>query len=213
VEILIDQNRETPNSKISNEINLSDFRFVLSPRSSPLAVALKSILPHYSESTQGMQVEVCPQAISLAEKIARQLSVHPGMALFIDYGANHSFGDSLRAIKNHKFCDFFTSPGNVDLSAMVDFRALHQRVTSLGKSVNSYPCISQTTFLENIGIDARLVKLLATSHNRKTSEKEREEEAVMLITAFNRLVKEMGEQYQVYCISSQQLDMSEYLSP
>ena len=50
-------------------------------------------------SPQGMVVEVCPQGVSLAVKLAKHLEKHSGIALFVDYGLFESFSDSLRAIK------------------------------------------------------------------------------------------------------------------
>ena len=101
----------------------------------------------------------------------------------------------------------------VDLSAMVDFQALHRGVTKevakKGK-VTSYPSISQRNFLENLGIDARVVSLLRDTEKR-FGKKKGEREAEKVIRAFNRLVSEMGDEYQVYAISSDDVPLDEYL--
>ena len=69
----------------------------------------------------------------------------------------------------------------------------------------SHPSIPQGTFLENVGIDARVVTLLREGEGG-------EEEAEKVVRAFERLVGEMGSLYHVYCVSSSDLDLSEYMN-
>ncbi len=49
-----------------------------------------------------------------------------GAALFVDYGYGDeaAFGETLQAVGRHKFADILERPGEVDLSAHVDFAAL-----------------------------------------------------------------------------------------
>lgn len=44
-----------------------------------------------------------------------------GAALFIDYGENYTQSDTLRAFKQHRQVHFLEEPGQVDLTADVDF--------------------------------------------------------------------------------------------
>lgn len=55
-------------------------------------------------------------------------------ALIIDYGYDHSPGNSLRGIKDHKFVHPLTEPGDVDLSVDVDFSAIRQAASVEGKA-------------------------------------------------------------------------------
>jgi NADH dehydrogenase [ubiquinone] 1 alpha subcomplex assembly factor 7 len=62
-------------------------------------------------------------ANSLSELIAKV----NGAALIIDYGENHAFNDSVRAIRKHKFIDnefLLEFPGEVDLSCYVNFLSM-----------------------------------------------------------------------------------------
>ncbi len=119
---------------------------------------------------------------------------------------------------------------------MVDFKVLHEsilrafnpssanssaapskpsRKTSLPPprySIQSHPCVSQKTFLENVGIHARLMKLLTSSAATAPDDSTRDALAHSLITSFRRLVDEMGNEYQVYCLSSSDVSLEEYVT-
>ena len=63
------------------------------------------------------------QVNSLSELIAKV----NGAFLVMDYGENQGFSDSVRAIRNHKFVkNILDFPGEVDLSAYVNFLSLSQ---------------------------------------------------------------------------------------
>src|SRR3546814_11033707 len=56
---------------------------------------------------------------------AFRLSRHGGALLAIDYGySGPAAGDTLQAVKAHRFADPFAQPGEADLTAHVDFAAL-----------------------------------------------------------------------------------------
>jgi SAM-dependent MidA family methyltransferase len=45
----------------------------------------------------------------------------------MDYGENQGFSDSVRGIRNHKFVkNFLDYPGEVDISAYVNFLSLNE---------------------------------------------------------------------------------------
>ena len=81
--------------------------------------------------TVGARLEVCPQALALAEELTDRVRRHGGAALLIDYGygsAGDGRGevahtDTLRGIKEHEFLHPLLEPGRLDLSADVDFAA------------------------------------------------------------------------------------------
>ncbi len=61
----------------------------------------------------------------LAAHLAGRSRDHPLAALVIDYGhASFSWGDTVQAVKRHRFVDVFDSPGETDLTAHVDFGRL-----------------------------------------------------------------------------------------
>lgn len=79
-------------------------------------------------------------------------------ALFIDYGENHSFSDSLRGIKNQKLLkdqEILDNTGASDLSAYVNFAAL-QQVVSRFKTLISPSILNQDDFLHAMGIQEKL---------------------------------------------------------
>ena len=60
-----------------------------------------------------------------------------GAALIIDYGhAESAPGDTLQAVGGHAFADPLAAPGEVDLTAHVDFAALALAAESMGARVH-----------------------------------------------------------------------------
>jgi NADH dehydrogenase [ubiquinone] 1 alpha subcomplex assembly factor 7 len=82
------------------------------------------------------------------------------MALLIDYGAwaVGPTGDTLQAVRSHTACAPLSGPGEADLSAQVDFRALAEAGCAGGAAV--YGPVPQGTFLRTLGIEARALQLL-----------------------------------------------------
>jgi NADH dehydrogenase [ubiquinone] 1 alpha subcomplex assembly factor 7 len=81
-----------------------------------------------------------------------------GAALIIDYGENHGFSDSVRAIANHKFLPkeaILNKPGECDISAYVNFLAL-ARAAQLVPGIKVPELIPQGLWLESMGITTRL---------------------------------------------------------
>lgn len=59
--------------------------------------------------------------------LAKMIQRYGGAIMNIDYGDEGYFGDSIRAIKDHKFVPkphFWQIPGKCDLSAYVNFGVL-----------------------------------------------------------------------------------------
>ncbi len=82
-----------------------------------------------------------------------RISKHGGAALFVDYGhAQTGFGDTLQAVSGHDYAEPLEAPGEVDLTAQVDFEALaalaNADVLALGP-------VTQRNFLLELGIEAR----------------------------------------------------------
>ena len=65
--------------------------------------------------------------------LGRRLAQQSGAALVIDYGhAASAVGDTLQAIGRHAFADPLATPGELDLTAHVDFEALMRAAASTG---------------------------------------------------------------------------------
>jgi NADH dehydrogenase [ubiquinone] 1 alpha subcomplex assembly factor 7 len=113
----------------------------------------------HAESAPGTVAEVSPARAALAGQIGARIAGAGGVALLIDYGAwaEGPTGDTLQAVLGHAACDPLTRPGEADLSAQVDFRALAEAAATGGAVV--YGPVPQGTFLRAFGIEARMLRL------------------------------------------------------
>ena len=90
----------------------------------------------------------------LSQRLVRQ----GGAALVIDYGhARLGFGDTLQAVRNHRYADPLTDPGEADLTTQVNFGELVVRARRNGAT--TYGPIPQGEFLRRLGIVERAVRL------------------------------------------------------
>ena len=93
----------------------------------------------------------------MALELGRRLQAG-GAALVIDYGHLRSaIGDTLQAVRRHRFDDPLTGPGLADLSAHVDLQALTMNATSYG--ARAYGAVDQGSFLVALGIVKRAAAL------------------------------------------------------
>ena len=128
---------------------------VLAPGLVP-APALASLDARLADTRPGDVVEICAAAPVIAGQIGQRIADHGGAALIVDYGDWRSLGDTLQAMGQQSHVSPFDRPGEVDLTAHVDFEALvaqlpcaHSRLTPQG------------VFLERLGITARAQALAA----------------------------------------------------
>jgi NADH dehydrogenase [ubiquinone] 1 alpha subcomplex assembly factor 7 len=142
-----------------------------------------------------VMVEVCPAALDITEDISRRITEYGGAALFIDYGHSQSApGETLQALKNHKYHDPLVDPGEVDLTAHVDFAALAQRVFASG--ARAIGPITQGDFLHALGISERAEALLENASPDQADD---------ISSALQRLtdVEEMGKLFKVMAVVQQ----------
>jgi SAM-dependent MidA family methyltransferase len=96
----------------------------------------------------------------VATDIARRVVNRGGAALAVDYGhVESAAGETLQAVGRHGFADPLASPGEVDLTAHVDFAALARTAQAAGAQVHGP--LSQGEFLRRLGIEARAAALRA----------------------------------------------------
>lgn len=126
--------------------------------------------PGAADLPDGTVLELGPAREALVQELAGRLVRQGGMALLIDYGSDVPLmtGDTLQAVRHHQKVGPLTTPGETDLSAHVDFRALVRRARTEGAEV--YGPVSQATLLTRLGIDLRLEQLL----KRATPEQQRD---------------------------------------
>ena len=107
-----------------------------------------------SDTSDGDFVELNITAAELSRNIGTHINNFGGLAILIDYGDWHSLGDTLQAVKNHKYCNIFISPGELDITAHVDFEIL---ATNSGCAFSKLT--TQGVLLERLGITDRAKKL------------------------------------------------------
>jgi SAM-dependent MidA family methyltransferase len=104
--------------------------------------------------------EKSPARCAVAGALARHLSAHGGAAIIIDYGyAGEEQGDTLQAVRGHRYADPLEALGEQDLTAHVDFAALAE-AAKVG-DVQVSRVVSQGSWLETLGIGARAMALAA----------------------------------------------------
>jgi NADH dehydrogenase [ubiquinone] 1 alpha subcomplex assembly factor 7 len=116
-----------------------------------------------------------------------------GAILAIDYGfEGPAIGETLQAVRRHAFADPLEAPGEVDISAHVDFGALREVALAEGLAVPALA--TQGAFLARLGIAARAERLIASNPAA----------AEAIAAALDRLVApdEMGTLFKAFCALS-----------
>lgn len=129
--------------------------------------------------------------------LARRIVRHSGAALIIDYGHAHSgFGDTLQAVRAHRFADPLKAPGEADLTAHVDFAALANSARREGAKTQGP--VPQGEFLRRLGIAQRAARLKG---------KATPQQAANIDSALARLTgpDQMGELFKVLAIADLEL--------
>jgi NADH dehydrogenase [ubiquinone] 1 alpha subcomplex assembly factor 7 len=113
-----------------------------------------------ADAAPGSVFEARPAALAIAAHLARRLNATPGAALFIDYGhAESACGDTLQAMRRHRYCGILEEPGNADLTAHVDFASFARAARAAGADIHGP--VSQREFLLRLGIEVRARQLLS----------------------------------------------------
>jgi NADH dehydrogenase [ubiquinone] 1 alpha subcomplex assembly factor 7 len=102
----------------------------------------------------GSIVEISPVSWTLAHDLAERVAVYGGTALIIDYGSVESgIGDTLQAVRAHRYAPVLENAGEADLTAHVDFAMLTQAALEAGGAVHGP--VTQAEFLAGLGIRER----------------------------------------------------------
>ena len=104
----------------------------------------------------GTVVEICPAGTGIAARIGDRLCRHGGAALVVDYGGWRAKGDTLQALRAHRFEDPLANPGEADLTAHVDFEALALAAGSAQSGLTT-----QGDLLNRLGLPGRSARLAA----------------------------------------------------
>lgn len=139
-------------------------------------------------------IELCPPASAVIKTLTAKLLRFAGRALIIDYGyQGPAIGDTLQSIALHKFADVLQNPGQVDITAHVDFAALAKDAEDQG--LVAHGPIEQGAFLNALGLPLRADALKAHATPAQ---------AAAITQAAHRLVDphQMGELFKVLSLSS-----------
>jgi NADH dehydrogenase [ubiquinone] 1 alpha subcomplex assembly factor 7 len=148
----------------------------------------------HAGATLGEIAEISPAGLRLASALGRRFARMPGAALIVDYGPMQSgLGDSLQALKRHRYHDPLIDPGCADLTAHVDFAALAAAAREGGAATHGPT--TQGAFLEVLGIGLRTETLKAKSDAAQCAE---------LDAALERLIgaEGMGSLFKVLALTS-----------
>jgi SAM-dependent MidA family methyltransferase len=102
----------------------------------------------------GTVVETSPAREDAVHALAEGLVPLGGVALVIDYGHERSApGDTLQAVRGHRFAPVLDNPGEHDLTSHVDF----QRAAKVAREAGAFVAgpSEQGQWLERLGIQAR----------------------------------------------------------
>jgi SAM-dependent MidA family methyltransferase len=141
----------------------------------------------------GEIVEDSPAREAVARDIGMRVRAQGGVALIIDYGhAQTAPGDTLQAVRGHRFASVLESPGEQDLTAHVDFAAISRAARDVGAEVTRV--VSQGGWLRSMGIETR-ADVIARANPQRAEE---------IVHALNRLTgeSEMGALFKVLAIHS-----------
>lgn len=118
--------------------------------------------PRFSGAADGSIVEVCPAASALAAELGARIARDGGAALLIDYGhARSACGDTLQAVRGHRYQPVLHEPGNADITAHVDFEAVASAARDAG--ARTHGPVTQGAFLRALGIELRERRLLESA--------------------------------------------------
>ncbi len=152
-----------------------------------------------TNAPNGCVLEVNPAGHRFMFELGARLVNQGGAALLIDYGHSVTgLGDTLQALRAHRYVDPLAAPGDCDLTAHVDFAAMARSASATGAAV--YGPIDQGDFLRAIGIDLRTKALVDRAGPERAEE---------LQQARNRLVGkakgEMGALFKAMAVAGRKL--------
>ena len=146
----------------------------------------------FSNFKIGDTLEHSEQTISIFSNICNHLIRYDGVLLVVDYGNISGIGDTLQAVRDHKFKSVLEKPGQSDLSSHVNFKLLKEIASK--KNLYVSPVKEQQSFLLELGIKERLKSL--TKNVSSTIAKTVESEVMRLIDP-----DKMGSLFKVIAIT------------
>lgn len=117
---------------------------------------------------EGQVFEAGAAAARVMTQLAARIATQGGALLAIDYGYDSpARGETLQALKRHRFADPLSDPGEADLTAHIDFCSLGRAARAAGAEVHGP--VTQGEFLTRLGIYERAAKLRAHADVRQSA--------------------------------------------
>jgi SAM-dependent MidA family methyltransferase len=160
---------------------------------SPTAIPDNAMPEAVRSAAPGEVYEVSLATGDVMERLGKAVGRLGGAILAIDYGYPQTrTGETLQAVRGHAYADPLAAPGEVDLSAHVDFGAL--ATSANGAGLTTQPLATQGEFLRRLGIAERAAALSKANPG----------EAAGIETALDRLTsaEQMGALFKVFCAAS-----------
>ena len=156
--------------------------------------------PHLDvDADEGAVLEVNAVGHRLMFEVGTRLVKQGGAALFVDYGHSATgFGDTLQALRAHRFVDPLADPGEADLTAHVDFAAMARSARATGAAV--YGPIDQGDFLRALGIDLRARTLAERAPPERSEEFEQARRRLV-----GKSAGEMGALFKAMAVANRSL--------
>jgi NADH dehydrogenase [ubiquinone] 1 alpha subcomplex assembly factor 7 len=157
---------------------------------------LSPVTQHPADVTlpEGAIVEASPTAKAVMAMIGERIARDRGAALIVDYGSDKpGIGDTLQAVRRHKYESPFAMPGEADVTAHVDFSALVRTAADAG--LEARPMMTQGEFLIRLGLVDR-ANVLGRDKDARTRNQ--------IASAIERLAgpKAMGTLFKVLAVAS-----------
>ncbi len=161
-----------------------------------LAFGLSPVGQRPAEITlpDGAVVEASPTGKAVMTLIGERIARDRGAALVVDYGSDKpGIGDTLQAVRQHKYESPFAMPGAADVTCHVDFSALSRTAAAAG--IEPRPVMTQGEFLLRLGLVDR-ANVLGRDRDVKTRNQ--------IASAIERLAgpKAMGTLFKVLAVAS-----------
>jgi NADH dehydrogenase [ubiquinone] 1 alpha subcomplex assembly factor 7 len=186
---------KAPDGWHERQVGLRDGKLALGLSPTPIP---GDVMPEaVRDAAIGEMCEVNLAATDTMQRLGRRIAAQGGALLAIDYGyAETQTGETLQAVRKHAFAGILDAPGEVDLSAHVDFGALAKAATDLGLKVA--PLATQRDFLGRLGIVERASALAKANPGQIDA----------LSAALRRLTdsSEMGTLFKVFCATAGDLE-------
>lgn len=145
------------------ELDAND-QFIFGHKDKPESFDIEWLKRELGDLKDGTILESQPN-YQPTEALRQIAEAGPMAALFIDYGQTGvpfvSVGDTLQAVRQHKYEHVFTSPGEADLTAQVNFTEVAQNALDAGLAVDGPT--TQAEFLGRLGIIERASKLMGAN--------------------------------------------------